>query len=264
MPAMPKRSPIAMAGLALAVVLALLAAAAAVSWHHGRDTLWRIVDDRCVPAAMKGSPSPCVEVSLARGRDAGDLVLKDRNGVLQFLLMPTARVTGIEDPRLLRPDAPPYFADAWRARRWMEARHGGPIPADDVAIALNSAWSRSQDQLHLHVSCVRAGLKARLAPMEGVVGDRWTTLPGGWNGHPYVVRRVVADSLDGVDPIRDVATNVPHAGEHMGRESVAVVGARFAGDRAGFWLLASPVAPLSGWLGGIEGDVQDHGCAVLR
>jgi CDP-diacylglycerol pyrophosphatase len=258
---MTKRSKFIGGGLLL---LVLLVAAGATAWLHGRDTLWRIVSENCVPAAQQGKPSRCTEASIGKGVAAGDVVFKDKNGPLQYLVMPTARVAGIEDPQLLRPEAPPYFADAWRARHWMETTHGAPIPAEDAAIALNSAWSRSQDQLHLHVSCVRADLKARLKAVSIAPSDTWAPLPGGWNGHAYLVRSVAADTLDGIDPIRDVAAHVPGAAGEMGHQAIAVVGAALADGRRGFWLLESSIAPMSGWLGGIEGDVQDHSCVVLR
>lgn len=258
---MKRRHKILVAGLALFV---LLMAAGGTMWLHGRDTLWRIVSENCVPAAEHGTPSRCVDVSIGKGAAAGDVVFKDKNGPLQYLVIPTARITGIEDAQLLRQEVPLYFADAWRARRWMETIHGAPIPAEDVAIALNSAWSRSQDQLHLHVSCVRPDLKARLKTLSVAPSDSWTSLPGGWQGHPYLVRSIVGDTLEGIDPIRDVAAHVPGAADAMGHQAIAVVGATLPDGRHGFWLLEDSIAPLSGWLGGIEGDVQDHTCAVLQ
>ena len=70
-------------------------------------------------------------------------MLKDRRGALQYLLIPARRVSGIEDPALLGPDADDYLADAWRERRWMDALHGASVPREDVALALNSAWVTS-------------------------------------------------------------------------------------------------------------------------
>ncbi|XLM23387.1 CDP-diacylglycerol diphosphatase, partial [Chromobacterium piscinae] len=46
----------------------------------------------------------------------GVAVLKDRNGALQYLLIPTEKVSGIESPRLLGDDAPAYWREAWQAR----------------------------------------------------------------------------------------------------------------------------------------------------
>ncbi|MGN6529363.1 MAG: CDP-diacylglycerol diphosphatase [Burkholderiaceae bacterium] len=246
--------------IAAALASVVIAAGFGVAWlHHGRSALWRIVSEDCVPAAAAGRSSMCVAVTRDPSAPADFVVLKDRRGALQYLVMPARRVTGIEDPALLAPGAGDYLADAWRERRWMDVSRGAPVPREDVALALNSAWSRSQDQLHVHVSCVRADLRARLQALDASIGTAWTPLPGGWRGHPYLVRRIVADTLDGTGLVRELRR--AHAGE-MGRQAIAVVGARWQG-RPSFWVLETHVDLADRWLGGVEGDVQDHACAVL-
>jgi CDP-diacylglycerol pyrophosphatase len=250
-----KRTRLLLGGALLAATLATASAA----WLHGRSALWRIVASDCVTAAKAGRPSTCAAVSPEHADAAGYAVLKDRRGVLQYLLIPTRRISGIEDPALLAPGAGSYLAASWRERRWMDIANRAPVPREDVSLALNSAWSRSQDQLHVHISCVRPDLRARLRALDASFGDSWSTLPGGWQGHPYRVRRVVADTLDGIDWFHEIARANHDA---MGRQAIAVVGSEFQG-RPAFWLLQTHVDLSSGWLGGIEGDVQDHDCAVL-
>src|SRR5579863_8957116 len=80
------------------------------------DALWKIVHDRCVPDQLQhATPDPCLLVDLAGGVEHGFVLLKDRDGATQILLMPTAKITGIEAPEILAPDATNYFADAWLA-----------------------------------------------------------------------------------------------------------------------------------------------------
>jgi CDP-diacylglycerol pyrophosphatase len=231
------------------------------TWWQGRDTLWRIVDTSCIPAAASGGTGRCAEVSIPRqGPEAGHVVFKDRNGPLQYLLMPTRRVTGIEDPFLLTAAAPDYWGEAWKARRWMETTHGAPLPREAVSITLNSAWGRSQTHLHLHVSCVRDDLRERLREVPQGRSPSWAALPGGWQGHPYEVRRIVATALDGQDLFEDTARD--HPGD-MGRQALAAIGHRLDGQD-GFWLLRTHLDLSAGWLASIEGDVQDHTCAVAN
>lgn len=228
--------------------------------------LWHLVDGACVPHAQAHEPpAPCTEVVMPGGvRDAGHVILKDRRGELQYLLIPTRRSSGIDDPSLLRDDAPPFWQQAWEARHFMSERLGRPVPRDAVSLAINSAWARSQDQLHIHVSCVREDLRARLLAAQSEITPAWTPLAGGWMGHPYWVRRVVAEDLAGERPFRDVADHVPGAREAMGRQSIGIVAARFADGRDGFFLLAGPVDWTAGARGSAEHDVQDHDCAILR
>ncbi|MBS0448742.1 MAG: CDP-diacylglycerol diphosphatase [Proteobacteria bacterium] len=229
------------------------------------DALWRIVHDRCVPAQQRGDgPAPCAAVHLEHGVDHGDAVLKDLRGVLQFLLIPTERITGIESPAILAPDATNYWQDAWDARRYMGALHGAPLPRDAIALAINAQAARSQNQLHIHVSCVRPDLRARLAAAQSEIGADWTPLAGGWMGHPYAVRRIVGSDLGPVNPFRLVAGGVPGAAAAMGAQTIAVVGARFADGHDGFYVLAGHTDRAAGIEGSAEDDAQEHRCTVLR
>lgn len=262
---MPRSSP-RLHLVTLAALLAALGPAAAPA-RAASDALWRLVHDACVPHARAHEPpAPCAEVDLSRGEDGGHVVLKDRRGMLQYLLMPTRRSSGIDDPALLRDDAPPYWQRAWEARRFMSALRGAPVPRESVALTVNSAWARSQDQLHLHVSCVRTDLRARLRAAQSTFGPAWQPLAGGWMGHPYQVRRVDGADLGTVDPFRELAAGVPGAREAMGRWGLAVVPMRFV-DRGvpleGFVLMAGPVDLAAGAIGAVEHDVQDHDCTVL-
>ena len=68
------------------------------------DALWRIVSEQCVPDQLRNrDPAPCSVVDLDAGQDNGYVVYKDITGARQYLLMPTARITGIESPALLAP-----------------------------------------------------------------------------------------------------------------------------------------------------------------
>ena len=69
----------------------------------------------------------------------GDAVLKDRCGATHYLLIPTARRTGVESPELLRDDEPDYFGDAWAARDRVIAASGrSDVRTDELGLAINS------------------------------------------------------------------------------------------------------------------------------
>jgi CDP-diacylglycerol pyrophosphatase len=68
------------------------------------------------------NPAPCAEVNLK----GGYVLFKDRNGPLQYLLMPTYRINGTESPLLLDPLTPNFFWQAWQGREIMSQRHGSP------------------------------------------------------------------------------------------------------------------------------------------
>lgn len=173
--------------------------------------------------------------------------------------MPSKQVQGVEDPFLLSAHAPNYWAKGWHAKRWMELAHGGPVPRDAISITLNSFWGRTQNQLHLHISCVRDDLRAFLRSLPDSIHDTWTAVPGGWQGHPYEVRKVFAETLDGENLFKDVARD---RSDNMAQQGIAAVATQF-GERHGFWLMRTQLDMKSLWHASIEGDVQDHACRVL-
>ncbi|CAM3689539.1 CDP-diacylglycerol diphosphatase [Roseateles saccharophilus] len=246
----------------LAVALSLLTASGAAL--ADRDVLWKIIDGGCVPGAATGQmPPPCTRVEMPAGREFGWAVMKDRRGVLQYLLLPTARIAGIESPELLKADTPNFFAQAWHARDLLDQLNGHPLPRDAVSLTLNPAHRRSQDQFHIHISCTRPELRARLLAAEADIPATWVPLPGGWLGHTWLVRRVDGDALDGVNPITDIAAHVPGAVDDMGAVGVGVVAMTFKDGRQGFVLMATHRDD-DGSSGLAEHDVQDHDCALVK
>lgn len=226
----------------LLLALALFGSLLAGSARADSDALWRIMHDRCVPNMVAhGNPAPCAEVDL-RG---GTVLLKDLVGVAQFLLMPTAKVTGIEDKAILAPDAPNYFAAAWAARASVSARLGRTVPRTGISLAINSPAGRSQNQLHIHVDCLRADIGARLAAAS--IGDTWAALPGGLAGHPYQAMRIAGEALS-ANPFRLLPA------DELARSTLVVVGVP-----DGFIVLADRVNPLAGDFAHGE-ELQDHTC----
>src|SRR5579872_4100449 len=107
------------------------------------NALWHIVHSLCtVDMKTSGHPAPCTAVNLS----VGYAVLKDIQGDTQYLVIPTARVAGIESPALLGDSSPNYWQAAWSARRYFEASAHAQVPRDDIGLAVNSALARTQDQ----------------------------------------------------------------------------------------------------------------------
>lgn len=254
-----RRSLLSSLFLLLLLSVPALAAQPAKPRHHDPNALWRIVHDRCVPAARSHQPlpAPCVQVSMPDGARDGFVVIRDQRGVAQHLLMPTARISGIESPVLLRAGTPDYLADAWRARHWVEQALGRTLPRDQIGLAINSIRARSQNQLHIHVDCMNADVRRALDRMLPAIGDRWALLPQPLAGHPYRAMRVYGRQLH-TDPVKLLARSLHH-GQRMGRQTLVVVGQRFADGRDGFLLLAGRSDRATGDWGGGE-ELLDHQC----
>jgi CDP-diacylglycerol pyrophosphatase len=238
-----------------ALLLAPLSARAA-----DPSALWKIVSGQCVPHEQtERDPSPCSAVDIATGVDKGFAVLKDINGVAQFLLIPTARIGGIEDPAILQQGETNYWNAAWEARYFVDRRLHISLPREAIALAINSSVGRSQNQLHIHIDCIRPDVRDALAANLDKVKDAWTPFPVPLAGENYRAIRINQETLDGVDPFRVLADADP--GTEMGKHTLVVVGATFPDGSSGFILLDDHADLAAGDRASGE-QLQDHTCAI--
>jgi CDP-diacylglycerol pyrophosphatase len=241
--------------LLLALVLAGLAPAARAA---DPSVLWHIVHDRCVPDEQsKQDPAPCTSVDLTHGY----AVLKDRDGATQFLLIPTTRLSGIEDAAILGPDAPNYWEAAWEARRDVEQRAGHTLARDVLSLAINSVSGRTQDQLHIHIDCIQPDVRAALAQHVAEIGSQWGDFPVPLAGHHYRAMRLSGAELGFTNPFRLLAAGVKQG--ELGEHSLVLAGMVFAPDQPGFVLLDGRADLAAGDRGSGE-ELQDHDCALAR
>jgi CDP-diacylglycerol pyrophosphatase len=240
----------------------LILEAGAAQKSSARDALWQIVHNDCVPSqALHQDPSLCTRVDLSAGVDRGFAILKDIRGASQFLLIATAPISGIESPAVLAPDATNYFADAWEARSYvLDALHR-TLPREDIGLAINSAASRSQDQLHIHIDCVVADIPAILRQHESSIGSKWTPLNMPFVSHRYMAMWLPGEHLGSNNPFKLLAEGVPGAAKDMADYTLVVVGSTRASGAAGFVILEDQVNRESGDLASGE-ELLDHSCRI--
>lgn len=254
----------ASAVLAAAALTALTALSSPASSHAQSDpnALWSIVNGSCVPDQRQhDEPAPCAQVDLSAGEQDGYAVLKDLVGPLQFLLIPTGRITGIENPSILEPDATNYFAAAWRARSFVEERAGRSLPRDWVSLAINSEQARTQTQLHIHVDCVRADVHDALAQHASEIGAAWAPFPVPLAGSRYSAIAVAGEDMDAVNPFDLLADGLPGARADMGDQTLVVVGAVGQDGEPGFVILTDRADAATGDVASGE-SLQDHTSCV--
>ncbi|ACI50028.1 CDP-diacylglycerol diphosphatase [Gluconacetobacter diazotrophicus PA1 5] len=242
--------------LAAGILLTVARASGPARLNNDPNVLWSIVHDRCVPNQVgENTPAPCAAVDT----DRGYAVLKDRRGLAQYLVIATDRVTGIEDPSILSPAAPDYFGAAWHQVDRSLARLGHTMPRETMALAINSQYGRSQNQLHIHIDCLAPNIRVALHWARPQIGHGWTRLV--LNDHTYRATRIDGNSLDGAYPFRRLAASLADPAREMGEHTLVVVGTVWPGGRPGFILLDDMVKPLSG--DRAEGEeLQDHACRI--
>ena len=177
-------------------------------------------------------PAPCLRVT------PDYAVLADRKGGAHLLLIPTRSLSGIESPLLTEPGIPNYFAFAWEERDRLAVLAGRPLPRGVIGLAVNPVHARSQDQLHIHIECLRPDV-ARDLTRAGVAAP---LRRGGWiqatvAGASFAILRLAGDDLRRYRPFVLLAEHVRAVGGSMEDYTLLLAGMRYDDD-PGFLLLA--------------------------
>lgn len=183
------------------------------------DTLRKIVLEECLPNQQQNqNPSPCAEVK----PNAGYVVLKDLNGPLQYLLMPTYRINGTESPLLTDPSTPNFFWLARQARDFMSKNTASRFP---IARFL---WRSTpapgvRKTIFIFISLVFVLMCAnnwiKIWRTSAAAGCHCQVVCAGMN----TARRVTESELVQRSPFMMLAEEVPEAREHMGSYGLAMV-----------------------------------------
>ena len=165
---------------------------------------------------------------LAEAEPAGDCTLVDRaRGFVvikdddpakpdAWLIVPDVEVTGIEDSRALDPPVVEFWRYGWEVGQALL-----PRPPEGIGLAINSMAGRSQNLLHIHISCVDPGRRPQPSPPPRI-GPDWAAEPFlTLAGDAYNARKVA--SLDRSPFL--LLPELPGAADDMGAQSLAVIGA---------------------------------------
>lgn len=222
-----------------------------------RDFLWKTVHDRCEMGYQRtGMYAPCTLID----EESGTALYKANFDPYQFLLLPLARVTGLEDPVLWEEANRNYLYNAWAARFLVTSRLDNSLPESDVILTINSKNARTQDQLHIHISCASQATSTVLKNVDASEYSEyveWKQLPTDVRGHAYQALAVSGNTLRSENLFQDVHTKVTADDKKMENTSVAL--ANVAPDR--FLLLVDE---------GTENQpaaaeiLQDHNCSIVK
>jgi CDP-diacylglycerol pyrophosphatase len=196
--------------------------------------LWKSVKTCLINQRTTGFPQPCFKLELSHGVDKGYAVWKDMRGSSHFLLIPTIRLTGIEDPDLLKPTLPNYWEGAWKITSYVTAVIGKKIPRDYLGLGINSPTARSQDQLHIHADCLVPGVRELFKKYE----DEFTSSLKPWSQDKTLrVMKIESEDLHDYDAFKILAKDLAGHEDEMQLHALIAVGAIFKDGTHGFYLI---------------------------
>jgi CDP-diacylglycerol pyrophosphatase len=222
--------------------------------NAGRDAYQQIVQNQCVTNWLQHhNPSPCEKVFLADAKadSTGYALLADPDGGARYLLIPTQTMTSTDNGELLDPDLPNYFAEAWHGRDLLSKIIGHAVPRTDVGVAVATPATRTQNQFHIHIECLRQDVVDSLKATADKVTDVWS--PVTVAGFPFQAVRLSIQGLEVSNPFELVANLSPDARHHVGNYTVVIAGVQYQSG-PGFIVLTGT---------GPSGDLLlDSGCTV--
>jgi len=245
--------------IAVCAMATTLATAYAYAIGFDRAALWQVVRACVADYQLTGAPYPCLEVNLSGGEERGDVVLRPPL-MRDLIVSPTRRSVGVEDPSLLSAESPNYFDAAWRARSWLKSEDGHEPERDEIALVANSAVVRVQDQLHIHVGCLRpAARRALVSAAPTVPVGSWVRLGPVTPHSVFWATRVEGTDLTHVAPFRLAADALADKVANRALLTVVAVGDR-VDDKDGFLILASYVNAKGAWWPVGSDDLMDRRC----
>jgi CDP-diacylglycerol pyrophosphatase len=222
--------------------------------NAGRDAYQQIVQNQCVTNWLQhNNPSPCEKVFLAdtKADSIGYALLADPDGGAHYLLIPTQTMTSTDSGELLDPNLPNYFAEAWHSRDLLSKFIGHEVPRTDVGLVVTTPATRTQNQFHIHIECLRQDVADSLKATADKVTDVWS--PVTVAGFPFQAVRLSVQGLEVASPFELVANLSPDARHHVGNYTLVIAGVQYQSG-PGFIILTGT---------GPSGDLLlDSGCAV--
>jgi CDP-diacylglycerol pyrophosphatase len=238
--------------VALLVAVSLPASAAP---DPSRDVLWAALKTCVLAKRIANRTFPCLSVDLGDTERPGSAVLRAPGEPTHIVVMPTDTVAGLEAPILRGPSGIAYWRAALAARPFVSDVLKGRLTPEAVGLAVNSARGRSQDQLHIHLDCLKPSVLAALKAHGRQIRTAWSRFPVPLAGDRYFALRVPEAEAARFNPFAALHT-LPGGRPNLHRTSFAAVATLPGDPEPGFLLLAYRVPSAS------AEDVMDHSCAV--
>lgn len=185
-----------------------------------RNILWNKTLECESAFLQQNTYAPCTLVS----ENEGDVLYKVDGERYQYLLLPLKKITGTEDAQLRSPGLPNYLFHAWQARGLVADKFGGNIAENVLSLAVNARNSRSQDQLHVHISCLAKPVhEALLRFCSRCYGPGWHTFPELLQGTAYQFMSLSSATFRTTNLFQLVYRRAMHDGQSMAFATFAVV-----------------------------------------
>ncbi|MEH2464340.1 CDP-diacylglycerol diphosphatase [Nostoc sp.] len=224
-----------------------------------RDLLWNKVQ-KCIGNQQEiHKPEPCLSVDINN-----KYVVANGNKPVDYLLVPTDKISGIEASQISQLSSRNYWQYAWEKatdKDYIRSKAPQAKNREQIGLAINSKQARRQDQLHIHMSCIKKIVSDELEKGEKTseITDRFKSQKYmNLEGNNYSIRLLKNDSLSNKNnPFFLVKEFVGQT--KMEEQSIAVVGRK----QGGFYILKTQSDAQSGYKAVAE-KLLDEDCSTQK
>ncbi|WP_193197929.1 CDP-diacylglycerol diphosphatase [Nostoc sp. MG11] len=198
---------------------------------NGRDFLWEKVQ-KCV-ANQQGNPpkpDPCLYVDLNNR-----YVVANGSHSVEYLLLPTDKITGIENLSISTLNKPYYWQYAWEAAKTYIPQVKPKIKnPDQYGLAINSKQARGQDQLHIHISCINKKVSKKLEQNDNnIPSGSFKNFILTLDNNKYNIMKLTNNSLEASNNPFYLVKKSLHSSQNMADQSIAVA----KRSKGGFYIM---------------------------
>lgn len=159
-------------------------------------TSLRAVIEGCILARRFALTFPCLRVGAGGKGETPYVVLRVPGSRTHLLVMPVDAIPGLEDPRLQNAPYGSLWAEALATRPLVSEGAGFAIPDASIGLAINADRVRSQDQLHIHVECIRPRYLQSIRAQATGLGWDGATRSLIVAGEHFVARRIGREDVE--------------------------------------------------------------------
>ncbi|MGP1923557.1 MAG: CDP-diacylglycerol diphosphatase [Arsenophonus sp. NEOnobi-MAG3] len=221
------------------------------------DKLWKIINQECIPEFKNGNlQAACIKVD----QQHRYVIYKDIKGPLHNLLVPLDKISGIESPILQQKNIKNYFILAWQNRELFIKSSSKPINEQFLSLAINSKYGRTQDQLHIHLACLKPEVYQIIKENEHTIISSWRPLhlKDRINSHQYLAIKISASDINKISPFNYLEKYTVEQDDNIAYYGLAMIPST---QQNKFILLATRLKLLDFNLGSI-GAIQDYLCKL--
>ena len=209
-----------------------------------RQALWSVIRTLCLPASYFGASFPCLKVD----RAAGYAILRPPSqSSLDFIITPTINIEGIESLSRLHEKPPHLWKAGWMSRDLLREAAHHDLSWDGIVLAVNSKFTRNQDQLHLHLGCLEPKLKEIISAEARIGGSNWRIIKPKSIKAGLLVKFLTQEQID-ADLFAMINNEIPGRENSIESQTIALAGVESGSDRGFVLMVTLAMAPAEKFL----------------